>query len=173
VAARVWWALRLYGHERVAVMDGGITRWRAEGRPLETDAPAVASAVFTPRRRPELYATKDDVLAALANGEVRLFDARMDKAFDAASGHIPGAIRLVGLSFLADGERWVSPATAHDRIAEAGGADGNAVIAYCGGGVAATGLALAFRLAGLGDVAVYDGSWSEWETDPATPKALH
>jgi thiosulfate/3-mercaptopyruvate sulfurtransferase len=129
--------------------------------------------VFTPLRRAELYATKDDVLAALADGEVRLFDARMDKAFDAASGHIPGAVRLVGLSFLADGERWVSPAAARERIVAAGGAGGAPVIAYCGGGVAATGLALAFRLAGLGDVAVYDGSWSEWETDPATPKAEH
>jgi thiosulfate/3-mercaptopyruvate sulfurtransferase len=173
VAARVWWALRLYGHDRVAVMDGGITRWRAEGRPLETAVPAVAPATFTPRHRPALYATKDDVIAAVAAGDVHLFDARMDSAYDAATGHIPGAVRLVGLSFLADGERWVAPDEARERIVAAGGADGAPVIAYCGGGVAATGLALAFRLAGLDDVAVYDGSWTEWEGDPATPKALH
>jgi thiosulfate/3-mercaptopyruvate sulfurtransferase len=173
VAARVWWALRLYGHEQVVVMDGGITRWRAEGRPLQTEAPAVVPAEFTPRRRPELYATKEDVLAALTAGDVRLFDARMDKAYEAASGHIPGAVRLVGLSFLSDGERWVSAEVARERITAAGGADGTPVITYCGGGVAATGLALAFRLAGLGDVAVYDGSWAEWEADPTTPKALH
>jgi thiosulfate/3-mercaptopyruvate sulfurtransferase len=172
VAARVWWALRLYGHDQVAVMDGGITRWQAEGRPVETVVASVAAAPFTPRRRPELYATKDDVQAALA-GDVRLFDARMDKAFDAASGHIPGAVRLVGLSFLADGERWVSPAIAKERITAAGGADGAPVIAYCGGGVAATGVALAFRLAGFDDVAVYDGSWAEWEDDPTTPKVAH
>jgi thiosulfate/3-mercaptopyruvate sulfurtransferase len=173
VAARVWWALRLYGHDRVAVMDGGITRWRAEGRPLETAVPAVRRATFTARHRSELYATKDDVMAAVAAGDVRLFDARMDSAYDAATGHIPGAVRLVGLSFLGDGERWISPDAARERIAAAGGADGTPVIAYCGGGVAATGLALAFRLAGLGDVAVYDGSWTEWEADPATPKVLH
>ncbi len=173
VAARVWWALRVYGHDRVAVLDGGITRWLAEGRPIVSGPEQVAPAVFTPRFRPELYATKEQVRAAVDNPLApRLVDARMDGAWDAASGHIPGATRLPGIGFLADGESWMSPDAAAGRIAAAGLGD-SAVIAYCGGGVAATGAALGFRLAGLGDVAVYDGSWSEWELDPTTPKEPH
>jgi thiosulfate/3-mercaptopyruvate sulfurtransferase len=176
VAARVWWALRVYGHEAVAVLDGGITTWRREGRPLETDTPRLPPATFTPRFRPELYAEKADVLAVVVGERpAQLVDARMDKAYRAASGHIPGSVRLTGLGFLADGERWMSPEDARARIEAAGLVPTSAepVIAYCGGGVAATGTALAYRLAGFGDVAVYDGSWTEWEADPATPKEPH
>jgi thiosulfate/3-mercaptopyruvate sulfurtransferase len=172
VAARVWWALRVYGHDNVAVLDGGITRWRAEGRPLAARDEVPQRATFTPRFRPELYATKDDVLEAVRAGRPTLVDARMDEAFAAASGHIPGSVRLTGKGFLRDGERWMSAEEAHRRIDAAGVATGP-VITYCGGGVAATGTALAYQLAGLGDVAVYDGSWTEWELDPATPKEAH
>lgn len=171
VAARVWWALRVYGHDAVAVLDGGITQWVAEGRPLTTAVPSVAPATFTPRFRRDRYATKEDVRAALGDG-TRLVDARMDSAYHAAGGHIPGATRLTGLGFLGDGVRFLSPEAARARIAAAGLDDGR-VIAYCGGGVAATGTALGFVLAGLGDIAVYDGSWMEWEADPTTPKERH
>lgn len=173
VAARVWWTLRLYGHDRVAVLDGGITAWQREGRPLETGAVTAAPATFTPRYRPELYATKDDVRAVLDAGGTHLVDGRMDSAYHSASGHIPNSVRVPGLGFLQEDGHWVDPAEAR-RIAEASGTvDGAPVIAYCGGGVAATGTALGYRLAGLGDVAVYDGSWTEWEADPSTPKELH
>jgi thiosulfate/3-mercaptopyruvate sulfurtransferase len=171
VAARVWWALRVYGHDRVAVLDGGVTRWRAESHPLTPGTEVRAPAAFTPRYRPELYATKEQVVASLGGG-ARLVDARMDAAWDAASGHIPGATRLTGIGFLADGERWMRPDAVRRRITEAGLALAP-VITYCGGGVAATATALAYRLAGLPDVAVYDGSWGEWELDPDTPKEPH
>jgi thiosulfate/3-mercaptopyruvate sulfurtransferase len=176
VAARVWWALRVYGHEAVAVLDGGITAWAREGRPVVTDVPGHPPAAFTPRFHPERYAGKEDVLAVVRDrSQVSLVDSRMDKAYAAASGHIPGSVRLTGIGFLADGEHWMSPAAARERIEAAGVAPTaeRPVIAYCGGGVAATGAALAYRLAGFGDVAVYDGSWTEWEADPATPKEPH
>jgi thiosulfate/3-mercaptopyruvate sulfurtransferase len=174
VACRVWWSLQVYGHERAAVLDGGITRWRTEGRPLTMgQEQASAPAVFTPRFQAARYATKDQVRAALAEPvPPQLVDARMDSAWEAAGGHLPGAVRLTGLGFLADGEVWMTRDEARSRIRGAVAGD-RPVIAYCGGGVAATGTALAFRLAGLPDVAVYDGSWTEWETDPTTPKEAH
>ncbi len=173
VAARVWWALRAYGHDAVAVLDGGITRWVAEDRPLSTTVPSFARREFTAALRTDRYATKQDVLDALESGTVTLLDARMDKAYDAASGHIPNARRLTGLGFLSDGERWMSPEAADARIAALALDDDEPVIAYCGGGVAATGAALGFVLAGRPQPRVYDGSWAEWSADPTTPKVAH
>ncbi len=173
VAARVWWALRAYGHDAVAVLDGGVTRWVAEGRPLQAEIPVVSPAHFTAELRADRYATKDEVLAAVHSGSAALIDARMDKAYDTASGHIPGARRLTGLGFLKDGEGWIQPEEAAARI-EALDLDPNMpVIAYCGGGVAATGTALGFVLAGRAQPKVYDGSWTEWSADPSTPKVAH
>lgn len=177
VAARVWWTLRAYGHERVAVLDGGITAWTAEGRTTETGPaapPAPAATPFVAQLRSDLYATKDDVLDALRSGSARLVDARMDSAFNASSGHIPGSVRVTGLGFLVDGEHWRTPEACRERIVDAGIAGAPATILYCGGGVAATGALLGWTLAGLGDnVRVYDGSWGEWEQDPDTPKEMH
>jgi thiosulfate/3-mercaptopyruvate sulfurtransferase len=177
VAARVWWSLRVYGHTQVAVLDGGYTAWAAEGRPLESGPSTQTRSdrpTFTPRFDRSLYATKKDVLDAVQSGRARLVDARMDVAYQAASGHIPGSERMTGLGFLADGEHWHSPAASRKRIEDAQLADNLETILYCGGGVAATGALLGWTLAGLGDnVRVYDGSWGEWEQDPDTPKEHH
>jgi thiosulfate/3-mercaptopyruvate sulfurtransferase len=177
VAARVWWTLLVYGHPNAAILDGGFTAWTAQGRPVEAGAPPAPAdppATFTARFDESLYATKDDVLAALRDGSARLVDARMDKAYAAASGHIPGSVRVTGLGFLHDGEHWMDPEAARQRIASAGVAESPRTILYCGGGVAATGAFVGWRLAGLGEnVSVYDGSWTEWEQDPDTPKATH
>ncbi len=170
VAARLWWSLRVYGHEAVAVLDGGITRWVAEGRAVETAIPQHPRASFTPRRSTRLYATKDDVLTALG-GEVRLVDGRMDAARVADGGHVPGSVVLPGIEFTTADGTWVDPDEARDRIVSAGGVSDAGVIAYCRGGVGACGTALAYAIAGLDDVAVYDGSWTEWVADPDTPRA--
>jgi thiosulfate/3-mercaptopyruvate sulfurtransferase len=177
VAARVWWTLQVYGHTGAAVLDGGITAWRAEGRAIEQGAPRQSPArrgSFTPRFQASLYATKEQVLQAVHDGSARLVDARMDVAYAAASGHIPGSIRVTGLGFLGDGQHWLSPEASRTRIERAGAGGGGKTILYCGGGVAATGALLGWRLAGLADdVSVYDGSWGEWEQDPDTPKETH
>jgi len=173
VAARVWWALRAYGHDDVAVLDGGITAWAAEGRPLSTDVPTYAAARFTAELRADRYATKEEVVEAVQRSSASLVDARMDKAYDSATGHIPGACRLTGLGFLVDGEHWMDPAAAAARIDALDLDPSVPVISYCGGGVAATGTALAFVLAGKPMPKVYDGSWTEWSADPSTPKAMH
>ena len=173
VAARVWWALRAYGHDAVAVLDGGITRWITEGRPASTEAPEIEMATFTATLRTDRYATKQDVLDAVTSGSSTLIDARMDKAYDTSTGHIPGATRLTGLGFLADGERWMEPDAAAARIDALALDPDIPVITYCGGGVAATGTALGFVLAGRPEPKVYDGSWTEWSADPTTPKVAH
>lgn len=177
VAARVWWTLLAYGHANAAVLDGGFPSWLAEGRPTQIGpAPEVTDppAVFTPRFQPKLYSTKAQVLAALRNGTARLIDARMDKAYVAASGHIPGSLRVTGLGFLDDDSHWLSPEASRARIEAAGAAGPGETILYCGGGVAATGAFLGWQSAGLGDnVSVYDGSWGEWDQDPDTPKEVH
>jgi thiosulfate/3-mercaptopyruvate sulfurtransferase len=98
----------------------------------------------------------------------------MDVAYAAASGHIPGSVRVTGLGFLADGEHWRTPEECRSRIEQAGVADAPRTILYCGGGVAATGALLGWRLAGFEEgVSVYDGSWGEWEQDPDAPKEPH
>ncbi len=113
------------------------------------------------------------MLDAVTSGSATLIDARMDKAYDTATGHIPGATRLTGLGFLVDGERWMDPDRAAARIDALELDPDVPVITYCGGGVAATGTALGFVLAGRPQPKVYDGSWTEWSADPSTPKAAH
>ena len=171
VAARLWWALRVYGHTAVAVLDGGITKWRAEGRPTDGAVPSYPRAAFTPRFNPDLYATHHDVLAALRT-DTRLVDGRMAGARQADGGAIPGSITAPGIEFCGTDGTWAPPQEAQRRLAAAGASCPEPTIAYCRGGVGACGTALAYAIAGHDDVAVYDGSWTEWITDPAAPRAL-
>ena len=171
VAARVWWALRTYGHTRVAVLDGGITKWQAEGRPTDDVVPRYRRDPFTPRFDPNLYATKDDVLAVLGT-PTRLVDGRMAGAREADGGLIPGSITAPGITFTGTDGTWAEPDEARRRLAEAGARAPEPTIAYCRGGVGACGTALAYAIAGFDDVAVFDGSWTEWITDPEAPKAM-
>ncbi len=171
VAARLWWALRVYGHTGVAVLDGGLTKWTAEGRPLDAVVSAHPRARFTPRRNKALYATKGDVMAAIDSG-TDLVDGRMAAARLQDGGAIPGSITLPGIELTGPDGTWADRQEAHRRITEAGGSLGRSTIAYCRGGVGACGTALAYAIAGQDDVAVYDGSWTEWITDPDTPQAL-
>lgn len=170
VAARTWWTLRVYGHDKVAVLDGGLDKWLGEGRATTTVVPVVKPAVFTPRFRPELYATKDDTLDAVDDDSVALVDGRMTPARVEDGGFVPGSAHLPGIEFIGDDGTWASGVESGKRIGDAGALDSDSVIAYCRGGVGATGTALAYAIAGRDDVAVYDGSWSEWILDPDTPR---
>jgi thiosulfate/3-mercaptopyruvate sulfurtransferase len=178
-AGRLAWALRYYGHDAVRVLDGGWSRWLAEGRPTTAQRPALAPARFTPRARPALRWTADQVSAALGRGDVLLIDARAPDQYAgtvsaaARGGHIPGA-RNVHYARLVDPSTgtFLAPAQLARVFAEAG-VDVNAlpreVVVYCNGGISCTVPMHALHLLGRDEVALYDGSWNEWGNDPTRP----
>ena len=162
VAARIWWALRVYGHAAVAVLDGGIGQWVAEGRPLSTEVPRWPRGDFAARARSAAYATHVDVAAALDDPSIGLVDCRMEPARVEDGAMIPGSAYLPGIEFLDDDGLVRSPARCRETILAATDPLPRTIL-YCRGGVGACGTALAYEVAGLGDgVSVYDGSWSEW-----------
>ncbi|MTV26104.1 sulfurtransferase [Nitriliruptoraceae bacterium ZYF776] len=177
-ASRLWWQLRLEGHEEVAVLDGGLPAWKAAGLPT-TSGPSepYPATTFTSRRRPELVATKDDVLARLDDDRAVLINALDPATFRgevptyARPGHIPGSANVFFADLVDPETGRLRPADElHERLAGSGALrDDVAVTTYCGGGIAATLDALALAVAGRDDVAVYDGSLNEWTADPALP----
>ena len=175
-AARIVWMLRYYGHERAYVLAGGLPAWTAAGRPLATGtASPSAPAAFTPRVRPALRATRDEVLA-IADGrdDAQLLETQRDQTYAQRDRDIRGAIRLSGNLLLEDenGGR-PAPRDVLDRLVRDAGIDPRKrTVVSCGSGVSASGAWLALREAGFADVAVYDGSWMEWEHDalPSVPK---
>lgn len=175
-AARVWWLLRSFGHERVSVLDGGLAAWTAAGGTLETGPPAAREpAIFEAHDHPELVATTEDVLA-LSSGPLaasvvcalRETEYSGESSDDPRRGHVPGSISAPYLGFLADDGTFDREASRRiaDRLRETS-PDG--VVLYCGGGINAAGAALGLHVAGLDDVRLYDGSMSAWRADPALP----
>jgi thiosulfate/3-mercaptopyruvate sulfurtransferase len=174
VAARLWYLLRAFGHDTVAVLDGGIPKWTAEGRPLATDEPSVAACAFVPRPRAGRVLSKADMLALPPSALV--LDARAAERYrgevepiDPRAGHIPGAKSAPFTSNLTEGPAPVFRAPDELRARYlALGADRGEPIVYCGSGVTACHDLLALELAGLSG-RLYGGSWSEWSSDPALP----
>jgi len=176
VAARLWYLLRAYGHDDVAVLDGGLPKWIAEGRPVTTGTPAVGPAAFAARLRPGFVLTKAEMLAR--DRTRPLLDARASERFrgetepvDPRAGHIPGA-RSAPFSGNLSADAlpvFLPPAALRERYA-ALGAERSAPIVYCGSGVTACHDLLALRLAGLSG-SLYGGSWSEWSSDATLPAA--
>ncbi|HTW84947.1 MAG TPA: rhodanese-like domain-containing protein [Candidatus Sulfotelmatobacter sp.] len=173
-AARMVWMLRYYGHARAAVLAGGIGVWTGAGRALATGAPAPhAPATFTPRPQAALRASREEVLAIVEGRErAQLLETQRDQTYAQRDRDIRGARRLSGNLLLEDARG--------GRVAEADALRGlvagldpaERTVVSCGSGVSASGAWLALRAAGFQDVAVYDGSWMEWEHDelPTAPK---
>lgn len=174
-AARVWWMLRWVGFDRVAILDGGLEAWTADGRPLSTEPTDRPGKQFSAALKPETIADRDQVFAAIDNSNVSLVDAlpvahyRGEFSMYARPGHILGATNLPSSDILdAEGHYW------SDDVLEMmypGDRNGR-VITYCGGGVAASSVAFAMHRLGFIDVAVYMGSLQEWAADPANPMSV-
>lgn len=170
-AARAWWNFRVMGAARVRVLDGGLPKWVAEGRPVEAGVTRAEPAVFRPRFRPELLKDFDAVKANIDARDFELLDARSAARFRAEApepraglkgGHVPGSLSLTFGSVLnADGT--MKDADALAEVFDAAGVDRTArLAASCGSGVTAPIVALALARLGREDVAIYDGSWTEW-----------
>jgi thiosulfate/3-mercaptopyruvate sulfurtransferase len=168
-STRLWWLLRAYGFDDAAVLDGGWQGWA--GLVSSEPAPVYEGASFTPRLRPELIASLDEVadrpsclLNALAPDVFRGETNRYGRA-----GRIPGSVNVFAKHLLDDRGRLLPEDQLRERLAAVGALGGGRVVAYCGAGVSATLDAFALTLLGEPDVAVYDGSMSEWISDPARP----
>ncbi|HEY2048077.1 MAG TPA: 3-mercaptopyruvate sulfurtransferase [Caulobacteraceae bacterium] len=169
-APRVWWNLRVMGCETAFVLDGGLPAWTAEGRPLERGWPSPKAGDFHARFRPELVRDIEQVRAVLESRAEQIIDARATPRFagDAPepraglrSGHMPGARNVPFGDLIQDGR--LVPAGRVREIFESAGVDlSRPLVTTCGSGVSASVLALALARAGRPDVAVYDGSWTEW-----------
>ena len=179
-AARAWFIFRMHGMREVALLDGGFGKWRAEGRPLESGAAENGGGHVTPAAGPGTVRGKEEILANIASGREQLVDARGAGRFTGAepefrpgmpSGHIPGSRNLpFGGVLNADGT-FKDAAGLRQAFADAGIDLERPVVTTCGSGVTAAVLLFAMHLLGKEDVALYDGSWSEWGADPDTPKA--
>jgi thiosulfate/3-mercaptopyruvate sulfurtransferase len=175
-ASRLWYLLRAHGHDDVAVLDGGLARWTAEGRPLDTSVPPPAAARFEPRLRPGWVVNKQEMVDRPA--EALVLDARAGERYrgesepvDPRAGHIPGALSAPFAGNLTSGPQPVfRPAAELRERYEALGAARSEPIVYCGSGVTACHDLLALHVAGLRG-RLYAGSWSEWSADPALPAA--
>lgn len=170
-AARVWWELRVMGYGQVFVLDGGLKKWLAEGRPVEAGPAAPTPATVAPRYDGALVRNIADVRALLANGAARLVDARSAGRFSGEtpepraglrSGHMPGAANLPFDRLVAPDGTLKSADEIRAAFQAAGVDLAHPIVTTCGSGVTASVLALALARVGLGDVPVYDGSWTEW-----------
>jgi thiosulfate/3-mercaptopyruvate sulfurtransferase len=177
-AARLWWLLAAAGFEPVAVLDGGLTRWRAEGRALDT-------GFEVPRESGELTLSHVDGFWAEIDEVRRIVEGASDAALVCAlspgdfrgetgtrerRGHIPRSVNVpVGSLVDRETRTHLHGSALHERVAPATTAGASRIVVYCGGGIAAAGTGLALRRAGHTDVAVYDGSLDEWAADPELP----
>ena len=179
-AARVWWLFRLMGQDNIAVLDGGLPKWLAEGRPTEDMPPLIRDRHMTVRRQNQMVKDVTQVASAAKLGDYEIVDARAARRFRGdepepreglRSGHIPGARNVPFTDLLNPDQTLKSPDALRAVFAAAGVDLSKPVITTCGSGVTAAVLSLALERMGKSDHALYDGSWTEWGAFPTLPIA--
>ncbi len=176
-AARVWWMLKGYGFDNAQVLDGGLIKWRHEGRPLVAEATTCPPATFTARPRPGFFADKARVAGAIGASDVRIVNALTPEQHIGnggvtygRAGRIPGSCNIASRGIVDPVTNALLPRDAlQRRFADAGLLGNERVIAYCGGGIAASLTALALAELGKDEVEVYIHSMQEWANDPSLP----
>lgn len=179
MASRLWWLLRWLGHDRVALLDGGLPAWTRAGLPVTTEIPRVHPTHFLANPRPGMVVSAESVAASLAEDSAVLVDARAEERFsgeveplDPVAGHVPGAVNLPWEDNLDLDGTFLPPGDLKELYGDIIGSHSRAdVIAMCGSGVTACHNLLAMEIAGISAARLYAGSWSEWITDPARPVA--
>lgn len=177
-AARVWWMFRAMGHEDVAVLDGGLPKWKSENRPLSDMPPVTRERHYTARLNNLIVRDLGQMLRNTEAQREQVVDARMPGRFDGSepepregmrSGHIPGAINIPFTALLCE-DKTMKPRRELEKLfEEAGVNDGTPVVTSCGSGITAAVIYLGLAITGHRHVALYDGSWSEWGSRDDTP----
>ncbi|MDP6788750.1 MAG: 3-mercaptopyruvate sulfurtransferase [Rhodospirillales bacterium] len=178
-AARLWWTFRLFGHQRVAVLDGGLPKWRREGRATESGTPSPDEKRFAATMNPAMVRGVDDLLANIASRAEQVVDARSAGRFVGAdaeprpakkAGHIPGSLNLPFNDLMDPDAGVVRPADEIAAAFDGAGVDrSRPIVTTCGSGVTAAFLSFGLYLIGVENAAVYDGSWAEWGNHADTP----
>ena len=178
-AARVWWNFRLYGHDAIALLDGGFTKWQAENRPVDNKPPLWPESHFlAEEQHPALLRSKEQMLSNLGSRQEFVLDARSAGRFQGVEaepwphikvGHIPGSGNLPWTELLDPETKTFLPADILRAKFAKAGVDDRPIVTSCGSGVTASMLAFGLYLTGREHVAVYDGSWAEWGLAEDTP----
>ncbi len=177
-AARLWWALRYYGHDAAKVLNGGLTKWTVEGRPLETPTPAPTTATFVAEARPALKATCDEVRQAIGGQDVRIVDALPEEFYTGQTrlypshraGHIPTARNVPAPANIDPATQTLLPREELAQLWRRVSIEPDQrVITYCGAGAYGAYDLFVLYVLGHENVSLYDGSWMEWGANPELP----
>jgi len=178
-AARTWWMFKVFGHDKVSILSGGLPKWIKEGNTASSVPSVRAPSTYICNKRGELVRNLEDIFANINNGKEQIIDARSKGRFNGLepepregmrSGHMPGSISLPFTELLnPEDKTYLTGLEIKEKIKEAGIDLNKPIITTCGSGVTACSLSLGLFLIGKEDVAVYDGSWSEWGALQNTP----